>query len=611
MHVVATAGHVDHGKSTLVRHLTGTDPDRLAEEKARGLTIDLGLRRRPQLPSGRRMAIIDVPGHVRFIKNMLAGVGRGRRLPVRGGGHRGLEAAVARSTCASSTCSASATAWSCSPRSASSTTTCASSRGSRSRSTWPARSSRAPRSSRSTRRPASGSTSCVPRSTAARRDADGRRPRPAPAVDRPQLRPRRRRHGGHRHARRRLGRARRRAGRRTRWANGPGTGHPAPQRTGDRARPGQPHGAQPRRRRPRRGRTGRRARTGAGSGTAPRSSTRRSPCSRRSTIRCRVGAPTWPTSGRASARRSCGSSAPDAIEPGETGAVRLHLDRAAAAAARRPLRAARRRSGRDGRWRRGPRRRAGAAGRRERVPDRSVDRVVAERGWVDVDRLALLTGERRTPTLGHWVVDPAASPTTGARLAALVDDAGPLGLDLATLDDRDRAVVETARRRRGRTAAWRPAPTPSTRSPATRGSPRSTPSRSRRRRRPTISAATRSASWSAAARWSRSTGWRSRRRPSTRAADVVRDLLAGTARRRHRRRDPRRARHVAQVRAAAAGPPRRDRPYAPSRRSADRRAASADAAGSDVSSDGSARSALRSFSLRPPQMPCCSRMRRA
>lgn len=74
MHVVATAGHVDHGKSTLVRALTTIDPDRLAEEKARGLTIDLGFAW-TQLPSGRGISFIDVPGHVRFIKNMLAGVG--------------------------------------------------------------------------------------------------------------------------------------------------------------------------------------------------------------------------------------------------------------------------------------------------------------------------------------------------------------------------------------------------------------------------------------------------------------------------------------------------------------------------------------------------------
>ncbi|MDH4144084.1 MAG: selenocysteine-specific translation elongation factor [Acidimicrobiia bacterium] len=74
MHVIATAGHVDHGKSTLVRTLTGTDPDRWAEEKDRGLTIDLGFAHL-SLPSGREIAFVDVPGHVRFIKNMLAGVG--------------------------------------------------------------------------------------------------------------------------------------------------------------------------------------------------------------------------------------------------------------------------------------------------------------------------------------------------------------------------------------------------------------------------------------------------------------------------------------------------------------------------------------------------------
>jgi len=74
MHVVATAGHVDHGKSTLIKTLTGTDPDRLEEEKARGLTIDLGFAG-VKLPSGRGISFIDVPGHVRFLKNMLAGVG--------------------------------------------------------------------------------------------------------------------------------------------------------------------------------------------------------------------------------------------------------------------------------------------------------------------------------------------------------------------------------------------------------------------------------------------------------------------------------------------------------------------------------------------------------
>ncbi len=74
MRVVATAGHVDHGKSSLVLALTGTDPDRFPEEKARGLTIDLGFAF-TTLPSGTEVGFVDVPGHVRFIKNMLAGVG--------------------------------------------------------------------------------------------------------------------------------------------------------------------------------------------------------------------------------------------------------------------------------------------------------------------------------------------------------------------------------------------------------------------------------------------------------------------------------------------------------------------------------------------------------
>jgi len=72
--VVATAGHVDHGKSALIQHLTGMDPDRWAEEKRRGLTIDLGFAW-CELPSGREIGFVDVPGHERFIRNMLAGIG--------------------------------------------------------------------------------------------------------------------------------------------------------------------------------------------------------------------------------------------------------------------------------------------------------------------------------------------------------------------------------------------------------------------------------------------------------------------------------------------------------------------------------------------------------
>ena len=72
--VVGTAGHIDHGKTSLVKALTGTDTDRLPEEKARGITIDLGFAFLEE-PGGPTIEIVDVPGHERFVKNMLAGVG--------------------------------------------------------------------------------------------------------------------------------------------------------------------------------------------------------------------------------------------------------------------------------------------------------------------------------------------------------------------------------------------------------------------------------------------------------------------------------------------------------------------------------------------------------
>jgi selenocysteine-specific elongation factor len=74
MHVVVTAGHVDHGKSALIRALTGMEPDRWAEERRRGMTIDLGFGWLT-LPSGDQLAFVDVPGHERFVTNMLAGAG--------------------------------------------------------------------------------------------------------------------------------------------------------------------------------------------------------------------------------------------------------------------------------------------------------------------------------------------------------------------------------------------------------------------------------------------------------------------------------------------------------------------------------------------------------
>ena len=97
--MVGTAGHIDHGKTALVRRLTGVDTDRLPEEKKRGISIDLGFA--PLVtPGGVRVGIVDVPGHERFVKNMLAGVGgrlergelvieRRQQLSRAGAGHRG------------------------------------------------------------------------------------------------------------------------------------------------------------------------------------------------------------------------------------------------------------------------------------------------------------------------------------------------------------------------------------------------------------------------------------------------------------------------------------------------------------------------------------------
>src|SRR5438309_10135259 len=69
---VGTAGHIDHGKTWLVRALTGKDTDRLPEERARGISIDLGYAPL-ELPGGRRLSLVDVPGHERFVRNMVAG----------------------------------------------------------------------------------------------------------------------------------------------------------------------------------------------------------------------------------------------------------------------------------------------------------------------------------------------------------------------------------------------------------------------------------------------------------------------------------------------------------------------------------------------------------
>lgn len=439
MHVVATAGHVDHGKSTLVLHLTGTDPDRLAEEKARGLTIDLGFAG-ATLPSGRRMAVIDVPGHVRFLKNMLAGLGaidaclfvvaasegwkpqseeHLRILDVLGVGHglvaltkvgivdddlRELARLEVEEAVAGTFLDGAPIVAVDAPtgegldelRSAIDAllgrTPTAVDHG-RPR-LWVDRSF-AP----------AGAGTVVTGTLAGGAVAVDDELLLAPARVPVRVRSIQRLHEqvailepGNRTA-----------------LNLVGVSHGAVSRGDVLVRDGEWHHTD---------------RFDASLTVLARLDHE---VSRRGAYLAYLGSGEHPVQLRVLGERP--------IEPGETGAVRLHLPR------RLPLLPGDRYVLRD-------------AGRGETVgggevldvdpvlrasraaPDRRTERVVAERGWIEADRLALLTGERLPPVLGRWVVSPAALEESTARVRARLAEAGPLGLDLATLDERDRAVAE-------------------------------------------------------------------------------------------------------------------------------------------------------------------------
>ncbi len=439
MHVVATAGHVDHGKSTLVLHLTGTDPDRLAEEKARGLTIDLGFAG-ATLPSGRRMAMIDVPGHVRFLKNMLAGMGAVdaclfvvaasegwkpqseehlRILDVLGVRHGmialtkvglvdddlhelarleveeavagtflegapvvGVDAPTGRGldelrAALDDLLSATPTAVDHGrPR------------------LWIDRSF-AP----------AGAGTVVTGTLAGGALAVDDELLLAPAGTTVRVRAIQRLHEQVQ---------RLEPGNRT-ALNLVGVGHGSVARGDVLVRDGQWH------------------HTDSLDASLTVLAKLDHAVSRRGAYLAYIGSGEHPVQLRV--------LGPRPIEPGETGSVRLHLAR------RLPLLPGDRFVIRD-------------AGRGETVgggevldvdpvlrasraaPDRSVERVVAERGWIPADRLALLTGEQVEPTIGRWVVSPEAHAEAVDRVTARLLDAGPLGLDLATLDERDRAVAE-------------------------------------------------------------------------------------------------------------------------------------------------------------------------
>ena len=440
MHVVATAGHVDHGKSTLVRHLTGTDPDRLAEEQQRGLTIDLGFAA-AELPSGRRMAMIDVPGHVRFIKNMLAGLGAVdaclfvvaategwkpqseehlRILDVLGVRH-GLVALtkvglvdddlreLARlevEEAVAGTFLAGAPVVPVDAPTGHGLDELRAELDELLRVTPTAADHDRPRLwiDRSFAPTGAGTvvTGTLAGGTVSVDDE---------LVVEPTRRTVRVR-GIQRHNEQvdALGPGNRTA------LNLVGVGHDEIERGHVLVRPGQWF------------------RTATVDASLVVLDALDHPVSRRGAYLAYVGSGEHPVQLRI--------LGPRPLEPGETGAVRLHLRTSL------PLLPGDRYVLRD-------------AGRAETVgggevldvdpvlpasrarPDRSVARVVAERGWVTVEELALLTGERRSPDVGGWAVDPERLAADRERVAAEVESAGPLGLDLAVLDERDRALAVT------------------------------------------------------------------------------------------------------------------------------------------------------------------------
>jgi selenocysteine-specific elongation factor len=440
MHVVATAGHVDHGKSTLVHALTGIDPDRFAEEKARGLTIDLGFAW-TALPSGRELAFVDVPGHVRFIRNMLAGVGAVdaclfvvaategwkpqseehlRILELLGVEHGlialtkvasvdddhrdvvrlDIDARVARTFLEHAAIAEvdvpagiGVDALRRGLDTLLDTTPTALDRD-RPR-LWIDRVFAAKGAGTVVTGTLTGGTVAVNDELVV-----------VPSMLRGRVR-----------GLQSLKRAHDRIGPGHRVAvNLAGIDHDRLERgaalvRGEQWRP-----------------------TAALDASLRVLDSLQHDVSRRGAYAAYIGSGEHPVRVRL--------LGPASIAPGAEGHVRLHLPVAL------PLlpgdRYVLREFGRDE-----------TVGGGEVLdvapvlpaskahPSRSVDRVIAERGWIDVDELERLTGERRSATLGHWVAAPHALEATEARVRATVDGAGPLGSDVATFDERERAVLAT------------------------------------------------------------------------------------------------------------------------------------------------------------------------
>lgn len=438
MTVIATAGHVDHGKSTLVLTLTGTDPDRWDEEKTRGLTIDLGFANLT-LPSGRELSFIDVPGHIRFLRNMLAGVGavdaclfvvaategwkpqseEHLRILSLLGIERGVVAltkvdqvdedlfTLAELDVEEHVAGTFLEGAPVVGVSAIEGTGIAELLAALDRlvDDIPARDASAPPRLWVDRSFAPAGAGTVITGTL----VGGTLSVGDEVVVVPGDRPARVRSlQSHHRQTQSIGPGNRAA------VNLTGVSHNDLARGHAVVTAGAWH------------------QTKLVDAELTVLETLDHPVSRRGAYAAYVG------SGEVPAKvRILGATE---LAPGDTGAVRLYLSR--------PLallpgdRFILRESGRDQTVGGGqildvepvvPASRA--------RPDRSVDRVVAERGWIAVDQLHKLTGERRPATVGQWVVDPEALAATVAATRARIEEAGPLGLDVALLDDRQRAAL--------------------------------------------------------------------------------------------------------------------------------------------------------------------------
>jgi selenocysteine-specific elongation factor len=441
VHVVATAGHVDHGKSTLVLALTGMDPDRFTEEKRRGLTIDLGFAW-TTLPSGEGVAFVDVPGHVRFLKNMLAGVGAVdaclfvvaateawkpqseehlRILELLGMRHgvvaltkvglvdddyiefarleitdhvagTFLDTAEIVAVDAPSGVGLGALRLALDRMLADTPTALDRDRPR----LWIDRAFAAAGAGTVVTGTLTGGSLHVGDEVVVVRARDEQpvRVRTLQSLN---------------VAHDAIGPGNRVA------VNLVGVHHDEVRRGNALVRSGQWH------------------RTKTFDASLHVLDSVEHDVSRRGAHVAYIGSGEHPVRLRI--------LGPGTLAPGEDGFARVHLTAAL------PLtpgdRYVLRESGRSETVGGGeildvdPITRAAQA-----RPDRSVDRVVAERGWITVDELERLTGERRAPVIGAWIVDPVALDDARHRVIATVDEAGPLGLDVAALDDRDRAVLD-------------------------------------------------------------------------------------------------------------------------------------------------------------------------